>query len=578
MKQGPDSTGTIFVGKAADPTLPVNPQYSCIRTEVQTVQVPVNRFAGLTDTNGHLVYLDAMIDNGLTSANAKLDVYASISYPGLCQGVKPEDRLKVTFNGVPITTEDGKPGLTGGIGGWGITTFNVPMGIITFPDAPGVLRLPRPGHPNETPHGEPPEAVQNIVEVTVDQDPGDNCFCVRVGWASLEVKLASPLILVQANNQKPAFWMPKPDSEWTGLVVETQTDDGPVQFREGPLVARGLVPLAAIYFFPKSFGTADGDPTGSEEGTSQNYWEDDAVTIAACINAIADSFGSDYLNAYGHSMGGLSLRGVATDREVWSDNRRKLISVMTAGSPHEGSPVADIGKFYVDAYNHTERDSETDMQVPASPESVHWKFSDGYFPPDIPRFVAQNLRNTLAKFPGLVRMTTGYMREWNDRHGRKLPRHLWYYAAAADADRRSLDDAQAVTKEITQSVEFAGFTQRYAMLGWFGGLFGQTTAACNAMYQIVGRDPVIAEPVWLGGRVYMYAEVSPVFQQNDMFDTVHSALGNTFEPYFFERVRDYDLFQGVRHRDHALISVQEPMPAILTRQVVKADQNFGGLR
>jgi hypothetical protein len=58
--------------------------------------------------------------------------------------------------------------------------------------------------------------------------------------------------------------MPKPESEWTGLVVETQTDDGPVQFREGPLVARGLVPLAAISLlvFVNAFG--EGCPGAGE--------------------------------------------------------------------------------------------------------------------------------------------------------------------------------------------------------------------------------------------------------------------------------------------------------------------------
>lgn len=570
MQPGPTGSGTLFVAKAADPTQPYITEYRCHVEDVQTIDIPVDRFAGRTHTTGELFYA-VMIQNGLAAPYAELEVYAYIKTGVVCPGVWPEDRIKVRFNGVDLSTIAANPrGLRGGVRKWGSTKFQVPLGLIQFPGSLGQLDLPTPTNPSIAPEGFKPDAVNNMLEVIVAQGDGDEqCFCVRVGWASLKVNVASPLVLIQANRQVPDYWAP--NGSWQGLVNEMDDpDEYDPLFEIGPLAERGLLPFAGIYLFSKPHPEEFGDSSVSlEAGASQNFWEYDAQTIAGCLGAIAVAFGSDHLNSYGHSMGGLSLRGVATDFP-----NSPLISVMTAGAPHEGSPVADIGKFYIDAHAHVERDAEgRAWSAPA--DSVEWDFADGYYPPNLPIWVAEQFAETLAKVPSVFHMTTDYVSTWNAINANRLPTRLWFYAVGSDADA----DGDGV---ITLPAEFAGFVQRYPYLGWFGNLFGQTIVASNAMYQICMRDPLIwADWVMEGGNRVVYMRATPRYptpQHNDMFDTVHSAIGNGTMPYYFERLDAYNWFFGSNHRDHALLAIQDPMPDFLAQQVSNADKAIGGLR
>lgn len=561
----PGTAGTRFVVKNPVAGEPLMDHDKCRAADgTYTVTVPIKRFAGpVDDETSTLLHAQTMIDNGLAERWCKLVVCAYVDKPGGCT-LSAEDVLNVRFNGEDVAgfSHENPRGLTGAIGGWHETSFWVPLGKVKFSSEPGDINLPTPDDPGAVPEGFDPPPANNTIEVRTTVD---NCYCFRIGWASLEVKVASPLALVHGNGQEPVYWRTKPEEPlWPGFI----THDDDFKYAEGPLIELGIVPFGDVTLLQKSY--PDLKATRNIDGlNSENLWEDDALTLESYLPAIAKGFGADYVNTLGHSMGGPSLRAMVTNMR--SADTPRAISVISLGAPHEGSPLADLLVAYFRAYKGV------DGYRPSS--AVFWRFSDGYSPPGVTLSLIETLRSTplLAPTASIHSLSVEHTERWNRDHGALLPTNVRFYAAASEADAWPADG------QITSVDEYRGFVVVRPELALLGGFAGLATDVVNIMYQFVKRDPVFKMEHQVFGELghniaLLHMNSAPLAEENDLFVTKPSALGSSSPPLFSGRLADWDFFGHAEHRDHAFISVMDPITERIIEQMVEADKAFGGLR
>lgn len=285
----PDATDTVFVKYYGGLTEDCDP-FKDLGTQVS---IRVGRYVGKTGVGGQLLHADEMISAGVLGATARLTIMAwDVDRGGSeCGG---GERDLVYFKSAETGQYELLGSLKGGNRSWAKTRFNVPINWVSFP---------RKGTDGSGPRG-------GMNEVFVWFDVNDECWCTHVGWASLEIRAISPVVLLHGFGQKSDFWTHPVVSFTKGL------DDRYIPW------SNAITHKAALA-------------------------RDSAGLIAGALPNVLKEFGVDSVHLVAHSKGGLDALWFLTDqyRERAIDHPAQpydVLSLTTLDSPLEGTVLADI--------------------------------------------------------------------------------------------------------------------------------------------------------------------------------------------------------------------------------------------
>lgn len=240
---------------------------------------------------------------------------------------------KVYFNGHYLGKLKGKNNA------WSITEFMVPIEKVKFPQLPcdvyGCSQdVDYPSYPVDR-MDEPqpgPANVPNTIRIDVDtsRTNGEECWCVAIKWASLEIRATSPAVLIHGLLGSPAFWTNSspPVTGVEALNVEKWLWDCSIQtIRQGDLAAA---------------------PSKSGNQIA-------AIRISELLPRIAKAYGVDSVHLIAHSYGGLNslellankvnMTGVPQGFVIepcQSCVNPYVLSLTTLGSPLQGTVLADV--------------------------------------------------------------------------------------------------------------------------------------------------------------------------------------------------------------------------------------------
>jgi len=255
--------------------------------------VPVTRYVGEVDGDGHLLEPTKLVANHIVSATAKLQLAVwDVDFDTPAVSHQPELTV-VKFNGEFLEFVK----LYGSDGNWTLDSFDVPIEKVKFP--------PR-GEPGPTgAYGVSPLPAVNIVEIDVDIANTSDVWCNAVDWAQLEIKAMSPVIMVHGNNSDGGFWARKhPETSFKGFFDEHGVpSDNSITMVTDSVVAHG-------------------------------------AELESKLPAIVRSFGVDSVHLVAHSKGGLDSREWLA--ESAGAEPFKVLSLITLDTPHKGSALADL--------------------------------------------------------------------------------------------------------------------------------------------------------------------------------------------------------------------------------------------
>lgn len=271
--------------------------------------VNVSRYVGPTNTFGgeppdppthsRLIDWEDYVDKGRLGEYATLSIMA-YDVDRKASACWPATVNKVKFNTIPVGNMHAKNGngaLRGGNQAWAVTNFKIPIRYVNFPSDPGS-------------GSSPPGAWANYVSIDVP----DPCRCIAIGWITLEIDAASPVVMVHGMGADHEFW------------------DHPLVTIDDKLSEERFVVDTTVNYNPEP------DPevtdytirTGSE-------------LLHGQLKDISTRYGSDTLHLVAHSKGGLvSIRMMA--REYQRTDSFRVISLTTLGSPLKGSVLADMAE------------------------------------------------------------------------------------------------------------------------------------------------------------------------------------------------------------------------------------------
>ncbi|MCC6357791.1 MAG: hypothetical protein IT450_03530 [Phycisphaerales bacterium] len=338
--------------------------------------IPVTRYAGATNSAGTLQNVSTLLDNGLIGEYATLTLMCwDVDSDTPADGLSLPEMDRVYFNGELVGSLD--PGnaqfLEGCDGQWRLNKFRIPIDRVRFPSAPG--------------HGgSAPTAQVNSIRIEVDTGNTRLWYKMAVDWASLEIEVMSPVVLIHGINQTPnTFFDPMglPDYlRLTGLCVDNS------------------ILLA--------------DP---QENPKENRVGEDGVDLSYELPRRAAQFGVDSIHLVAHSKGGLDCRAYLADLYEKRPANFSVLSLTTLSTPHEGSVLADL---VVANQAVVEKAIETEcLDIPDFADTL--RFIMGMF--------------SVTKSPGYVDLTTDSAASFNRRNIPNLPSSITYNSVSADADR-----------------------------------------------------------------------------------------------------------------------------------------------
>ncbi|MET0556706.1 MAG: choice-of-anchor D domain-containing protein [Vicinamibacteria bacterium] len=228
----------------------------------------------------------AAVASGALRATARVEMMV------FHQGPPSPHEVRVDFPSVAIGTIAPPPGV------WSLQFVDMPIERVHFPPVAPVGFAPTP----------PPSNV-----VFVRPDPNGAGSCLSVAWARVVVKAVSPVILVHGDGSDGAFFARQ------GLT--------------GALSASGVPADSSLNM-----------AGGGSASVAAN-----AAAMQTTIPGIVRSFGVDSVHLVTHSKGGLDARlwlsinaaaNAAGTTAVPGGFR--VLSVTTLGTPHRGSPLADL--------------------------------------------------------------------------------------------------------------------------------------------------------------------------------------------------------------------------------------------
>lgn len=247
-----------------------------------TFKISIDRFVG------NIANLKASGAIGQT-VTLRLPAF-DVDFTGGGQGTAPE-RDRILINGNEIGFLQGSNNV------WHLNEFKIPIDWLKFPE-----RL------NET--------AENLIQINIDTANNTETWCTAIDWASADIKIARPVLLVHGILSNPSTW----DLWGTGFGSQN-----------GFLDALG-VPYERIKV----------DAPSQIISTIQT----NASIIQTRVEQMKQTYKVEKINIVGHSKGGLDSRDFAES----SNSVSQLIQI---GTPNAGSPLADaiiIGGILLDVY------------------------------------------------------------------------------------------------------------------------------------------------------------------------------------------------------------------------------------
>lgn len=385
-----------------------------------------------------------------------------------------------------------------------------------------------------------------------------SCWCLRVGWASLQVRIASPVLLVPGNGQERMFYQAHAQHAWNGVVGVPNSQNLLTQV-PGLATSIGLLANNAVNFLqqPALDGLAEGGDLGSPK--AENTFHQNALTLQAWSRPIARAYGVDALHYVGHSQGGQVVVDLAIQcgRLSSGSGQPRVLSVTTLGAPHLGSPLADFVEAQSQVYS-----------LGLTFEGTSWTESL--------RLEAAAL--ALATTPATRTMTRAYTYKYHVKQASLYPIDVVYGAMSSDADQPPIPD------QITSQTEYSGFVPFNELVRGLPEF--ASTSMCNLMYHMVGKNVqfYIHHPVFIEDPVIEIVHTSQFPEDNDIFVTSYSALGGdplpvtgrrTLAAMFGSRI---DHCAGARARDHARLGIDGPMLWNVRTWVIEAETKYGAFK
>jgi pimeloyl-ACP methyl ester carboxylesterase len=476
--------------------------------------IDVKRYAGMTTGGGQLSMVGALKEHQLIGEYATLllmcwDVDSSANQPG----VLPEmDR--VHFNGQIVSSLD--PGnsqfLVGAHEQWRLNSYRIPIEKVLFPGSPGA-------------NGQRPTERHNQVRIEIDVGNTEPTWCMKVGWAALQIDVTSPIVLIHGINSFPDFF---------NIMLPTNH-----------LQSLGLV-------FDSTILLADlGAPQRANRVTN------DAQDIDRELIRRVTQFGVDSVHLVAHSKGGLDARSYLATHQPARDSVFRVLSLSTLSTPHEGSVLADLIVQY-----HQNVSTAADVQFAGLPE------------------FRANLQDLLNVFP--VRRSPGYedlqtktAAEFNSRNLRQLPRDITYNTFAGDADLNLSDgidnspdeysELRTVDLPLRTMHQFNPEAARRVV-----DFSYQMLKDAQEVEVVIGPDP--AAPT--RNIAYLTGVPAPQVGFNDTLVTIRSGRGLTG---FSGLVTHHHQFEGASGRNHASIA-NSGVAQILVPWLRETDGTRGDLK
>jgi pimeloyl-ACP methyl ester carboxylesterase len=260
------------------------------------IQIPVTRYAGPTNPDGTLQNAAALVAAGLLSrfANLTLPAY-DVDFNTPTMPPDQPERDRVSFNGTPVAVLfRGNPAfLQGSNNIWLLNSFQIPIEKVKFPSARGAA-------------GEAPTPAMNelVIDIDVANAPqGTELWCTAIDWASLDIKIMSPVILIHGNNSDGGFFARQGFT--AGLTSQRLLWDNSISMATASVAAH-------------------------------------SVQLDQLIPPIVKSFGVDSVHLIVHSKGGLDSRDYLARYQASHDDTFKVLSLTTLSTPHNGSVLADV--------------------------------------------------------------------------------------------------------------------------------------------------------------------------------------------------------------------------------------------
>ncbi|MCI5197396.1 MAG: hypothetical protein D3919_14505 [Candidatus Electrothrix sp. AW5] len=277
----PDPSDTTFV---ADQGTGLDTGCTYRRGGPLRIEVPISRYVGEVDSNGHLLNVDELIANHVISAKVAIRLPAwDIDIHGGSSSYAPEhDRLFV--NGQDMGR------LTGDDGIWKLNEFQVDVRYLKFPSRS---------------NSGAPTPVKNEIQINIDESNSDEKWCMAVDWVEISFDAMAPALLVHGTNAQSDSWEP---------VFTNYLNNRHIPYSNN-------INLTAN-------GTIDGN----------------ARLLRNRVNELATSFGVDHVHLIVHSKGGLDSRRFLSAHYAPNppDGEPEVLSLYTIDTPHHGTILSDL--------------------------------------------------------------------------------------------------------------------------------------------------------------------------------------------------------------------------------------------
>jgi hypothetical protein len=293
-----------------------------------SIDVPMRRYVGEVDANGHLVNSDDLVNRGIVGRTVKItlpafDVDAQTFPVADCDGDGIDDQLlnevdKIFLNDEELGTLKGNNAI------WLSQSFDVPVAKIKFPSAPGATAINRFRIDVDT-------ANRDVVLST--GAIGCEVWAVAIDWVGIKFEASSPVVMVHGIRSSGAAF---------------------ANFRAGLLAERVRANDNSIALTDPA--APDPIPPGCPAIPYNNTYPDHVAQLRDLVPPIAERFGSETLNFVTHSKGGLDTRGFLSStvsgkiqvrvgtmggQPVLQDLEAR--SLITLDTPYGGSVLAKYG-------------------------------------------------------------------------------------------------------------------------------------------------------------------------------------------------------------------------------------------
>lgn len=283
--------------------------------------IEIDRVVGRVDTEGYLIDADKLIQNGLLSDKAHLQLLVydvDEDYAG-SDVVREIDR--VYLNGHFIGT------LSGANDTWSVTRFDFDIRYLKFARSSCVEYGGATKQDYLSACHSAPTVAQNEIRIDIDTgNSGSDVWAVETDWGAISLDAARPVLFVHGKGGSDGSGACMANS--TGGCTYWDADDGRYFFN-----FRGQFNQAGY------LTNITENRLGGETTIAYN-----AKILKTIIAEVKTRYGVDKINIVSHSKGGLDARGYISDSSLNSAN--DVEKLVTLASPHHGSYLADLGINY----------------------------------------------------------------------------------------------------------------------------------------------------------------------------------------------------------------------------------------